>query len=735
MTSHTDATTIRGERALTVGESDRLGFSEVAKRIATALVDHASDSGFVIGLDGQWGSGKSSLLALIAAELEQLPEESKPTLIRFQPWLIGHRDALLTNLFNQLVENIASVELARGDATSETKRRARKIAEKARTFAMSVSKAGDLVKAVPIGITAQVSGAVLNGLGKMLGKPEALEINKQKSALIASLRDLKHRFIVTVDDVDRLEPAEVVEVLRLVRSVADFPNIVYLLCYDSGILAESVRRGADVPDGAAFLEKIVQLTVMVPQPEPFQLRQWFGDEVLRITGGLPDVQLRRLRAVIDHEGGKRLQTPRAVVRSLDSLRFFWPALREEKVDVADLVWLLLIKDHAPKLYRWVESYLATAAVVSTGIGTVSETSKAMEIKTLKALVGENHFDDLAYRHSFAEQLPGVEIDYAKDGSGLKLFESVSDNDQSAAITGRRLASPDHYRLYLALIGPGHAITQQQLAGLWSAASETPIRTAKAIIPLGQQPISPELTKADLFLERLPNVEPETITETQATSLLIAFSDVMDMFDRPGSDHAFMLSTTWDRAEKAAQMLIDQIGIETREALLKTIFEDGRALGWLTHLLRRETFAHGRYGDQRRPEQDWILSEEEYDRIAEIMVVRYRALSISDLLAKSRPLNMLFAWAQAGDPDGPKGLLTRGVESDEGLISVLCAFITVTSSSDRGSYEVIARDNVKYFLDFDALVERVRQLNPDTWSGQDAANLRRVQAALKNRRSF
>jgi len=735
MTSHTDATTIRGERALTAGEPDRLGFGEVAKRIATALVDHASDSGFVIGLDGQWGSGKSSLLALIAAELEQLSEESKPTLIRFQPWLIGHRDALLTNLFNQLVENIARVELARGDATSETKRRARVIAEKARTFAMSVSKAGDLVKAVPIGITAQVGGALLNGLGKMLGKPDAPEINKQKSALIASLRDLNHRFIVTVDDVDRLEPAEVVEVLRLVRSVADFPNIVYLLCYDSGILAESVRRGANVPDGAAFLEKIVQLTVMVPQPEPFQLRQWFGDEVLRITGGLQDEPLRRLRAVVDHEGGKRLQTPRAVVRSLDSLRFFWPALREENIDVADLVWLLLIKDHAPKLYRWVETYLASAAVISTGIGTVSEASKAKDMRELKALFGESHFDDFSYRHSFAEQLPGVEIDYAKDGDGLKLFERVSDNQRSAAIAGRRLASPDHYRLYLALIGPGHAITQQQMADLWNAASKTPDDAAKAIIPLGQQPISPELTKADLFLERLVSIEPEAITETQATNLLIAFSNVMDKFDRPGSDHAFMLSTTWDRAENAAHMLIPRIGSEQREALLKAMFENGRALGWLTHLLRRETFAHGHYGDQRRPEQDWIVSEEQYAIIAEIMVVRYQALSISDLLSQSRPLSMLFAWAQAGDPGGPKALLARGVERDEGLISVLCAFITVTNSSDRGSYEVIARDNVEHFLEFDALVERVRQLEQNKWSGKDADNLRRVQAALKNRRSY
>lgn len=160
-----------------------------------------------------------------------------------------------------------------------------------------------------------------------------------------------------VEATRRLEPNEVIEVLRLVRSVADFPNITYLLCYDSAILAESIKRGADVPDGAAFLEKIVQLTVMVPKPEAFELRQWFADELGKIVGSIPDEQSSRLRSVIDQEGGQRLETPRAVVRTLDSLRFFWPALRNEQIDLPDLVWLLMIKDSAPALYRWIETYL------------------------------------------------------------------------------------------------------------------------------------------------------------------------------------------------------------------------------------------------------------------------------------------------------------------------------------------------------------------------------------------
>ena len=56
--------------------------------------------------------------------------------------------------------------------------------------------------------------------------PPQLSVLKDK--LVQTLRDLDHRFIITIGDVDRLEPTEVIEILRLVRSVVDLPNVIYL---------------------------------------------------------------------------------------------------------------------------------------------------------------------------------------------------------------------------------------------------------------------------------------------------------------------------------------------------------------------------------------------------------------------------------------------------------------------------------------------------------------------------
>ena len=48
---------------------------------------------------------------------------------------------------------------------------------------------------------------------------------------------LEHPIVVFVDYLDRLEPSEAAEVLRLVKVVVDFPNVAYILAYDPEVLA------------------------------------------------------------------------------------------------------------------------------------------------------------------------------------------------------------------------------------------------------------------------------------------------------------------------------------------------------------------------------------------------------------------------------------------------------------------------------------------------------------------
>ncbi len=716
---------VKGDRALNSGDEDKLGFREVAKRIAASLVDRASEDGLVIGVEGTWGSGKSSLLFLIGDELGKLPDDQRPSVINFRPWLIGNRDALITSLFGEFSQQLDQVALKAGDATRISVSKAKEAGEALRSFVAGLSKAGAAIefagKASGIGLV-EMAGAGIKTLGEATGQRPVPQLSELKDNLVGSLRDLGHRFIVTIDDVDRLEPGEGLEVLRLVRSVVDLPNVIYLLCYDSGILAHSIEKAAGVKNGQSYLEKIVQLTVMVPKPEPLQLRQWFSDELHLIASAKDEDELSRLKLVIDLEGGRQLRTPRSVVRALDAVRFFWPPLRETKADIADLVWLQLIKDGNPTLYRWIEEYCATAAVVSLGIARVGEAEKAQELALLLAAVPAGHFDDLVYRHNFAEQLPGFEADYSEGGNRIKIFESVKVEDRDEAIRKRRLASPDHYRLYFALTGPSHALTQDDFTQMWTAAGADADRVAAALLELHDRPVAGSLTKADLLLERIKVGAYEVLAPQQCENLLIGLSQAMDKAYQRHPFDQFWFNSVWDRAERLIPLLLSRLEPSRRVVVVTLMFRRGAAVGWLTSLFRRETFAHGRFGNRLRSEAEWLFTDAELDQIARLMLGRYRKMSASDVFGCPNPISLLFAWRQGGDEQGPRKLIRATIASDEGLIETLEHLTSTIDSSNRGTFRVLKKDNLDPFMDYEDAAQRLRALTDRSDLGARARQL-------------
>lgn len=717
---------IKGDRVLQAGDKDRLGFQGVAERIATSLVDRASEDGLVVGLEGVWGSGKSSLLFLISEELKKLPEDQRPSVINFRPWLIGKRDALISALFGDLTMELELIATKRGGIAHVTQEKAKKAVDALRGFVIGLGKvspavqlASDVSGLAHLGLVAKI----LNFFSDAASKPKAaLSLEELKANLVKSLRDLDHRFVITIDDVDRLEPSEVIEVLRLVRSVIDLPNVIYLLCYDSSILAHSIKKAAKVKSGKSYLEKIVQLTVMVPTPEPFQLRQWFSDELYLIGAAKDDDEFSRLKDVIDHEGGRRLKTPRSVVRALDGIRFFWPPLRAVNADLSDLVWLQLIKDGNPKLYRWIEDYCGTATVLSLGAARVDDTEKAKLLDALVASCPEGYFDEHMYQFNFASQLPGVEANYSKAGGPFKIFQHVDSVKLEDAIRRKRVTSPDHYRLYFALSGPLHAITADQFTKMWKAAEAGSQQVGGELLKLHQESAAGSMSKADLLLERI-KAEHAILNPTQRMNLLASFSQVMDQAYKLHPFDEFFLNSLWYRAEIAIRPLLKNLSTVLRKEVIKNMFSDGQALGWLTTILRRETFAHGRVtSDRARPESDWIFTNGELDAIIRILTGRYRKLDLNQLSAIPNPLNILFAWRQSGDEKGPSIFVHKNIKTNQGLIKMLETMTSMINSSNRGNYQILKRSNLEFFLDYDKAFERITKLVMDPKLGDRAKAL-------------
>jgi hypothetical protein len=110
-----------GDHPVTRREDDRLGFSPIAEHLTCAILDQPAPQGFVFGIEGKWGSGKTTLINLTMAALRASGPQA-PEIVSFSPWLVGDRDELLQTLFDELA--IAAVKI---DAVIDSEQSTRKL--------------------------------------------------------------------------------------------------------------------------------------------------------------------------------------------------------------------------------------------------------------------------------------------------------------------------------------------------------------------------------------------------------------------------------------------------------------------------------------------------------------------------------------------------------------------------------------------------------------------------------
>jgi hypothetical protein len=348
-------------------------------------------------------------------------------------------------------------------------------------------------------------------------------------------------------------------------------------------------------------------------------------------------------------------------------------------------------------------------------------TRFLTVPELKAAVTPNFFDDDAYRYQFSQQMLGLEVDYGKNDSHFKLYQRVSAPIRDLMIKDRRLASPDHYKFYFALAGPSYALSQDNFDTIWAASANSADKTTEVLLAWHVGAPAGSLSKTDVLLERVKSFDPELLNSIKRQNLLIAFSSMMDQAYHQCPFDLHWVNSIWDRAERLVPVLLSELNARERKAILTKMFSNGASIGWLTSLFRHDTFAQGRYGDQKRPESEWLFSSKEMNCIAELMVKRYQSMDVEEVLSSPSPISLLFAWRQGGDEEGPWKLFAREINSDETLIRVLERLASTMTSSDRGSFDVLKRNNVAPFLDYDEAQQRVKKLA--STSSDDALAIR------------
>ncbi len=184
-------------------------------------------------------------------------------------------------------------------------------------------------------------------LAGMIEQDESVET--LHAELSKALREQKKRFLIVIDDIDRLAPDEALLIFRLVKSVGRLPNVMYLLVYDRP-LAEKIVSERYPSEGPHYLEKIVQAAFELPDPSALDVQQHLLSLIESICGAPAEADLVRFMNIFYEGISPAMRTPRDVTRFTNSHSVSWPAVAGE-VDRADFLALEVLRLLHPSIYR------------------------------------------------------------------------------------------------------------------------------------------------------------------------------------------------------------------------------------------------------------------------------------------------------------------------------------------------------------------------------------------------
>lgn len=707
------------DRALEDETEDRFGFVGMAKRLAPSIIEASKGDGMVVGLEGRWGSGKTSLLNFLHEELTAAEAENIHT-ITIAPWLNGNSATLVMSLLGPIAEVLekreAQLSKTEGIRGKFSRKKASEIGglislygqKTARTLMPLANLAGYFVPGAQIAAGAlQAGGDALEQFSKKEVTPSEL-----KRAIAEKIEALDVGFVVILDDLDRLEPEQAVEVVRLVRSVADFPNVAYLMCYDRDVLAQALKTGLKVQDGDLFLQKIVQLTFAIPLPEPFDLRTQFRNEAeaifAEITSAAPEGELLEdLATAVDREG-MGLTTPREVKLALNGIRFIYPSVADD-VYFPDFCRLHLIKTTNFKLYKWLEEYLSVRSILVTGDGSISNDSKAKLGKSLKKLLPSEEIGASRSIWALRKFVPGV---IKTEEPSKRVFSEVSLREAGDAIELKRLGSPLHYRYYFALTGPKTVMSDDDFNQLLEFA-KSDLRSLKERLEGYATSLRQSgRTWFEHILDRLDDDLVSKLDAETVAGIVLSMSNTMDSViatDNKPHAFAFSVASTAVRVAERCLVRLRSVDQETFETVSKELAEKGTALNWLVgNFFRDQMWDHGRVGDRPSQPGQWVFSDEVLDVLLVILRGRLSSTSMKEQITEMPDVSsFLFGWRDISGEAEAQAWVAQTSATDDGFLAIL-NHLRSWAMSD-GVYYPLHKSSISAFFDLDSTVERLASL--------------------------
>lgn len=275
-----------------------------------------------VGIQGEWGSGKTSLLNSIR---HAFTNDNSVKQIWINSWeysLLSSPEEALLKIINRVLSDLIETDNNTALATS-IKNGTRAIFRGALRAGAHVAFGKDAAE-----FTEELMEPSEQGIGILRSNLKKLvyELSQRKANPITKI-------IVYVDDLDRIEPKSAVATLELLKNIFNVPNCVFILAIDYQVVVKGLEHkfGKRSPENdwefRAFFDKIIQLPFMMPMGQ-YNIAKYVNSLLLG-TGYVDEkgLDVEDIREIILRTIGGNPRSIKRLVNSISLIQIF----SEEKI--------------------------------------------------------------------------------------------------------------------------------------------------------------------------------------------------------------------------------------------------------------------------------------------------------------------------------------------------------------------------------------------------------------------
>lgn len=327
--------------AITKRSEDLLRYAGIADELKSRIDEvDLSNRAYSVGIAGEWGIGKSSLLNLFANNAE----EDGQIVVRFAPRSAKNVDLIQEEFFSVFTHGLRKYSF------------------------MADRIIGKYAYALNLHTSTRWVYAILDWFENWTAESEREKIN-------AIVRSIGKRVYVIIEDLDRLTGKEILEVLKLIDANGNFCNTVFITAYDKTYVNGVLQREIDY-EGANrdFTDKYFQYEWPLFKQQPIDIYRYLYQNIyLWVIRECKDKGLTDLQGQIDQEWthvyGKLIDHLATLRQAKRYINLFRSSYRKviKNVDFADFVVVTLIRFLDMDAYRdiYMKKYLAFEGKIFT----------------------------------------------------------------------------------------------------------------------------------------------------------------------------------------------------------------------------------------------------------------------------------------------------------------------------------------------------------------------------------